>query len=123
MDKWFYELKKCLQEYYLPNEPPVVGWLCGSNSPAVWRQMDEAGSGQMVILGNKEPTLQEWQAAGVAHRLHEKKSITLPELTGFIILYGGFVYRPWGHIVPQSEDALKLGFPGSLKSWENNKPS
>ena len=44
--------------------------------------------------------------------------VSLPHLRGFIIVHDSFEERPWGVIVPQTEDALKLGFKSSLAEWQ-----
>ena len=73
----------------------------------------------MLILGNTEPTVAEWSAAGVEQR-GETQEILFAMLSGFIVLYGGFVLRPWGQIHANSADASAIGFPASLASWRRN---
>jgi hypothetical protein len=73
----------------------------------------------MLILGNSEPTREEWIAAGVEQR-GEMQVIRYLALNGFIVLYAGFMLRPWGRIHTTSQDALTLGFPASLNDWKRN---
>jgi hypothetical protein len=75
----------------------------------------------MLILGNRPPTNDDWIAAGVAQR-DEVQTIRRPMLNGLIVLYGGFIRRPWGGIHEADQDALTLGFPASLRSWQQNAP-
>lgn len=118
--QWITQLKEALRDHYDPaRNEDIVGYLRGTGSAAAWRQMDEAGRGQMIVLGNRPPTEEEWVAAGVAQRVGEV-TVTSAMLKGFMILYGGFMYRPWGHIVVPNEDVRTLGFPGSLGSWRRN---
>ena len=115
---WFNQLRQVLAAYYPAGQPmDVVGYLQGSANPMVWRTMTPRH--QMIILGSVPPSHEEWVAAGVAHR-GEIQTIRLAMLNGFIILYGGFMLRPWGSIHTTSQDALTLGFPGSLDSWRRN---
>jgi hypothetical protein len=68
---WFAQLRAVLQAYYLPGRPAdVVGYLRGNGSPGQWRSMATANPPhhQMLILGNTEPTNEEWSAAGVGQR-------------------------------------------------------
>ncbi len=118
---WFDQLKQALPGYYRPSGPPdVVGYLRGSVSPDVWRQMEKnQNRHQMIVLGNTQPTQKEWDAAGVGQR-GATQAVRLSSLTGFIVLYGGFMLRPWGAIHTASPDALTIGFPGSLQSWKRN---
>jgi hypothetical protein len=120
---WFTDLKKVLREHYDPAFPEdTVGFLRGSRNPAVWRSMDEdpRSASQMIILGNRRPSSAQWDRAGVGHR-GEEHEIKIDMLTGFIILYGGFmVDRPWGQISVFTKDAQTLGFPGALRSFERN---
>lgn len=117
---WFEQLKLCLPEYYKGGRSDVVGYLRGSASPLIWQQM-EARRPQMLILGNTEPNYEDWVAAGVPHKVGETRVVTFDLCVNFIILYAGFMRRPWGSIVTQSADALKA-FPGSLDSWKRNRP-
>ena len=119
---WFDQIRQVLPGYYRDNRPPeIVGYLRGSTSPMIWREM-EAGDrprNQMLILGNTEPTRDEWIAAGVEQRgeLHE---VRYAMLGGFIVLYAGFMFRPWGRIHTVSADAVSIGFPTSLNDWKRN---
>ena len=118
---WFQQLKEALSAYYDDSDPNIVGHLRGSASPSLWRTMAQRSSGQMIILGTQVPTKKEWEAAGVWQRPAEQV-ITIDQLSDFIILYGGFMYRPWGHITLCSTDAQNIGFPGSLTRWKRNDP-
>jgi hypothetical protein len=120
---WFDQIKAVLPGYYPASQPgDVVGYLRGSPSHAVWRLMQQGDRPrhQMIILGSVEPTRDEWIAAGVAQRLGEVQTIRIDMLNGFIILYGGFMYRPWGSIHFADADALTNGFPSSLNDWKRN---
>lgn len=74
----------------------------------------------MIVLGNRPPTAEDWGHAGVGQRNGEQHEIKLDDLAGFIVLYGGFPRRPWGHIVVPDDDVRTYGFPGSLRSWKTN---
>jgi len=118
---WFDQIRQALPDYYPDSgASDIVGYLRGSISPKVWRQMEtDQNRNQMLILGSTEPTLEEWTAAGVASRLDDGPSqvVRLNSLAGFIVLYGGFMLRPWGKICISDRDALNLGFPASIRSW------
>jgi hypothetical protein len=117
---WFAQIRQVLRDYYFPDRPAdIVGYLRGNDTPGQWRAMASAGYYQFLILGNTEPTPEEWVAAGVAQR-DSQSTITTGMLSGFIVLYGGFMLRPWGRIHTMSGDALTLGFPGSLRDWRVN---
>jgi hypothetical protein len=120
---WFEQVRRALPAYYPEvGDATIVGFLQGSASPAVWKQMaDIQGRHQMLILGNQEPNREDWMAAGVAQR-GSVQAIHIHDLGGWIVLYGGFVRRPWGQLHEITPDALTLGFPGSLQSWKNNTP-
>jgi hypothetical protein len=64
---WFDQLKQVLAAYYpAAGSPDVVGYLRGSVDPNVWRNMETANKrNQMVVLGSKRPTYDDWVAAGV----------------------------------------------------------
>jgi hypothetical protein len=117
---WFDELKAALPAFY-PGGPSdtIVGYLKGNSSPTEWRSMEAQGYQQMLILGTTPPTLKDWEAAGVAQR-GAQATIQISQLAGFIILYGGFVYRPWGKIFQIDDDALNIGFPSAIQSWKRN---
>jgi len=119
---WFPQVRQTLAAYYPASQPAdIVGYLQGSANPMVWRSMAQGSPArhQMLILGSVPPTQEEWIAAGVAQR-QEIQTIRLPALAGLIVLYGGFMLRPWGEIHPASHDALTLGFPAALASWQRN---
>jgi hypothetical protein len=121
---WFVQLRQALEAYYPPNRPTeIVGYLQGSDNPSVWRSMasEKPARQQMIVLGSIEPTREDWIAAGVAQR-QQVREIWLRSLSGMIVLYGGFVRRPWGKIFIADQDAIKLGFPSSLGSWRRNAP-
>ncbi|MGS4946537.1 hypothetical protein ACVDG3_13725 [Meridianimarinicoccus sp. RP-17] len=116
---WFDDLKKVLGDHYSSNHPAdVVGYLRGSKQPGVWRVMENAGRGQMIVLGNRPPTEKEWTAAGVNQR-SDQHAIAVTDLAGFRLLYGGFMYRPWGIIVPDYAEADRY-WPSQLQSWTRN---
>lgn len=118
---WIAQMKGVLGAHYdVAGDQSILGYYRGTAGPAVWRAMDQAGSGQMIILGNRPPTKEEWDAAGVGQRGGQEVIVKTHQMSGFIILYGGFMYRPWGHIVEMDNDALTLGFPGALRSWKAN---
>lgn len=114
---WFDDLKTTLPAWYAGGGN-IVGYLRGSASPSVWRSMERA-SGQMIVLGSKRPSKEEWDAAGVGQR-GEEQVITLDKLAGFIILYGGFMYRPWGHIYSLTPQTQATFTNSSLASWKRN---
>lgn len=117
---WFDDLKRCLAAHYdaaLPSD--TVGFLQGSDQPSVWRHMETRGSGQMIVLGNRPPTPAEWVAAGVARR-GMVQEIKLRALDGFFVIYGGFMYRPWGHIITHTPALEQSLYPASLQSWTYN---
>jgi hypothetical protein len=117
-------MRAVLAAYYLPGRPAdLVGYLRGNGSPGQWRSMASANPPhhQMLILGNTEPTNEEWTAAGVGQR-GARFAITTGMLSGFIILYGGFMLRPWGQIHIADNDARTIGFPAALRHWETNTP-
>jgi len=74
----------------------------------------------MLILGSLLPTNQEWSAAGVANR-GLIQTIRQKDLDGFIILYGGAVYRPWGSIGLLSAEALK-NYHLTIENFRRNLP-
>lgn len=121
---WFLQLKQALPAYYRTDRPSdIVGYLRGSVDPTVWRQMAATQNRhQMLILGNTEPTQDEWVAAGVAAR-GVSQAVRRSFLDGFIVLYGGFMLRPWGQIHAADNDAETIGFPASLASWKRNAPA
>ena len=95
---WFQQLRTTLAAYYPPGTPTdIVGFLQGSASPAVWRNMIASSRQQMIILGSTPPNQDDWVAAGVAQR-QEVRTVRLFDLNTFIIGYGGFIRRPWGKI-------------------------
>ncbi len=119
---WFDQVKQALPGYYRNDRPAdIVGYLRGSPNAMIWRQMEQGPRprNQMLILGNTEPTRDEWIAAGVEQR-GEAHVIRYATLNGFIVLYAGFMIRPWGRIHTASHDALTLGFPASLNDWKRN---
>ena len=119
---WFDQVKQVLPGYYVAGQPAdIVGYLRGSASPAIWRAMQQGNRprNQMLVLGNREPSREEWIAAGVEQR-GEQHVIRFAELTGFIVLYGGFMLRPWGRIHTISPEALTVGFAASLNDWRRN---
>lgn len=116
---WFDDLKTTLPTYY-PGGPTdtVVGYLRGSADPAVWQTMEMTRTAQAIMLGSVLPTKRDWDAAGVAQR-GDQQTITITMLAGFIVLYDGFMYRPWGKIFVKDDDATRT-FPHSLESWRRN---
>jgi hypothetical protein len=116
---WFDQLKQTLPAYYPPaGLPDVVGYLRGSIDPGVWRSMERAGRQQMLILGSKPPSAEDWVAAGVATRGADQV-VRLVSLTGFLVLYGGFSRRPWGKIFVSDAEGLAQ-FPKDLLTWKRN---
>lgn len=118
---WFDQLRRALQAYYPPGrDADIVGYLQGSDSPDVWRSMEMGTPSrqQMIVLGGVEPNQEEWVAAGVAQR-GQVREIRLTSLSGMIVLYGGFMLRPWGKIFIADNDAVR-GFPASLENSRRN---
>ena len=117
---WFDQMRRILSGYYPANRPSdIVGYLQGSASAGIWRSMEGANRHQKLVLGSIEPTRQDWIDAGVLQRA-DIQTIRLPVLSGFIVLYAGFPGRPWGELHTVTPDAINLGFPSSLQSWERN---
>jgi hypothetical protein len=119
----FDQIKAVLPSCYPANRPAdIVGDLRGSGSQVIWRLMQQGDRPrhQMIILDSVEPTKEEWIAAGIEQRLGELQTIRLAALNGFIVLYGGFMFRPWGSIHLATADALAIGFPSSLNNWRQN---
>ncbi len=124
MDRWFEQLRAVLHDYYPANQPQdIVGYLRGSKSPEVWRQMrDDRQRHQMLLLGSVPPTEADWAAAGVAAR-GTTATVFLRDLNGLIVLYAGFmVTRPWGQIYPLTPEALQHYQTGTLDSFRRNLP-
>ena len=98
------------------------GRSAGIRSQVIWRLMQQRARPrhQMIILGSVKPTQEEWIAAGVEQRLGELQTIRLAALNGFIVLYSGFTFRPWGSIHLATADALAIGFPSSLNNWRQS---
>lgn len=120
---WFEQLRQALSSYYpAGGDRTIVGYLQGSSSPHVWAQMERTQSRhQMLILGSEPPTPQDWVAAGVNQR-GSVQVIRIGTLGGWVVLYGGFMRRPWGELHEATPDALTIGFPGSLQRWRMNAP-
>jgi hypothetical protein len=119
---WFQQLRTTLAAYYPAGTPAdVVGYLQGSATPAVWRNMIANGRQQMIILGSTPPNQDDWVAAGVAQR-HEVRAIRQADLNTFIIAYGGFIRRPWGKIFTLSPDLLRDYDRLVLANFRNNMP-
>jgi hypothetical protein len=120
---WFEQLRQVLAEYYpAAADQDIVGYLQGSASPDVWLEMAFVrNKHQMLILGNLPPTAQDWSVAGVAQRGNVQE-IRIGDLNGWIVLYGGFMGRPWGELHQADDDALNIGFPSSLRRWRRNAP-
>src|SRR5690606_14077092 len=114
---WLDEIKAVLPGWYSSERPDdVVGYLQGSKQPSVWLEMAvQRNRHQMMLMGNIEPTKQEWEAAGVMHR-GQVQTVSVSDLQGFVILYGGFMLRPWGQIYVGSASPEAL--QSSLASWK-----
>ncbi len=54
----------------------IVGWRRGSDNPAMWKSGES-----MLILGDEEPSSEDWEAAGVSWRTGETKKLWLSYLT------------------------------------------
>jgi hypothetical protein len=116
---WFDQLKLALPAYYPPGGlPNVAGYLRGSKDPSIWRSMQATNRNQMIILGSKPPSLEDWSAAGVGQR-GNTQTITFSDLSGFIVIYGGFIRRPWGKIYVMDAQLLQ-SFPTQIDSWKRN---
>jgi hypothetical protein len=115
----FFDLKQALPAYYPAGGlPDVVGYLGGSIDPSVWRSMEKSGRQQMLILGSKTPTLEDWVAAGVAARATDQV-VRVGNLSVFIVLYRGFSRRPWGKIFIADAAGL-VQFPKDLLTRKRN---
>jgi hypothetical protein len=122
MAQWFDQLRATLRDYYPQDgSANIVGYLRGSPDPNVWRIMKfQQERHQMIILGSTPPTKEEWSAAGVGNR-GETQTIRLNDLDGFIVMYAGFVLRPWGRIEELSAELLRT-YSNTLSSFERNRP-
>ena len=117
---WFDDLKTAMPAFYPGGvTDSIVGYLRGNSTPAQWRSMEASGYQQMIILGSMPPTQQDWVAAGVGQR-GMQSAIQIGQLTGFIVLFGGFPQRPWGKIFVVDKDALTIGFPASIRQWKQH---
>jgi len=122
MPYWIDQLRAVLSDYYPQDGPAdVVGYLRGSPDPNVWRLMlAQRQRHQMLILGSLPPSAEEWSAAGVSQR-GEVQTIRLNDLSGFIVLYGGAVLRPWGQIAVLSNEALQH-YQATIENFRRNLP-
>ena len=122
MAYWFDQLREVLRDFYPQGSPAdVVGYLQGSADPNVWRLMlSQRQRAQQMILGSVLPSNKEWSAAGVANR-GQIQTIHLRDLNGFIVLYDGVVFRPWGRIELLSDEALKH-YHTTIESFRRNLP-
>lgn len=115
---WFARLTQCLAPYYpADHESDIVGYLRGSASTATWRTM-LSHRPQMLVLGNVPPSRNQWIAAGVADRYPEA-TIRLDEMAGWGVVYVGFMYRPWGSLVPLSDPRFGQ-YADQLERWRRN---
>jgi len=91
---WLDQLRGVLRDFYPPDVPAdVVGYLKGSGDPNVWRLMALQQKPQHLILRSLLPTRETWVAAGKPGQ-DPIQTIHARTLDGFIVLYGGFIYRP-----------------------------
>lgn len=120
---WFDKLRQVLSAYYPASPQDIVGYLQGSKDPMVWYRMLMGGRQQMIVLGSVEPIAKEWEAAGVAQR-GAVQVITLNDLAanGFMIVYGGFVLRPWGKIIRFDKKVEDSYEQNTLSNFRRNTP-
>ena len=119
---WLARIRTALPEFYPPDRPTdIVGYLRGSKSAHVWMSMDATrGRHQMLLMGSLPPNKREWDAAGVSQRADETQEITENDLKGFMIVYGGFILRPWGEIHAFDAAAADRVLDTALQSWRRN---
>ncbi len=121
---WFEQLRAALGAYYTAaGSADVVGYLRGSNDPAVWKQMLKSGKEQMLILGNTPPSDADWNAAGVSQRgSGATQPVRLGDLNGLIITYGGMFGRPWGKISQLSVETFRSYGSITIPQFTRNLP-
>jgi|HubBroStandDraft_1064217.scaffolds.fasta_scaffold09699_3 hypothetical protein len=116
------KLREVLCDYYpADGAADVVGYLKGSGDPNVWRLMARQQQPQMVVLGSLPPTPEDWVAAGKPSAQDPVQTIHTKDLDGFIILYGGFVRRPWGRIELVDADATRYYQASTIDNFRNNR--
>lgn len=115
-------LREVLCDYYPADGPAdVVGYLKGSGDPNIWRVMARQQQPQLMVLGSLPPTQEDWVAAGKPSTQDPIQTIHTKDLDGFIILYGGFVRRPWGRIELVDADATKYYQSSTIDNFRNNR--
>jgi hypothetical protein len=119
------QLRGVLSDYYPPDGPAgVLGYLKGSGDPNVWYVMSSQNEAQHMILGNLPPTQEDWMAAGKPSNLDQIQTIytdLFDKDPRLVVLYGGFVRRPWGRIELLDADALKYYQSATIDSFRRNK--
>ena len=117
---WIPLMKAACGAHYSPTGPSdVLGYYRGTGGAATWRAMDAADQAQMVILGNKPPTPQDWVDAGGGQCAGQDVILRAADLQGFIIGYAGFPRRPWGYIWVFSPD-IQNRYAGIADNWRRN---
>jgi len=119
---WLDQLRQVLRDFYPPDGPAdVVGYLKGSGDPNVWSLMALRQKPQHLILGSLPPTRETWVAAGKPGQ-DPIQTIHTRDLDRLIVLYGGFIYRPWGRIELLDAEALKYYQSSTIDSFRRNRP-
>lgn len=126
MAYWLDQLRGVLSDYYPPDGPAgVLGYLRGSGDPNVWHVMALQNKFQHMILGSLPPATEDWVAAGKPSSKDPIQTIRTADIDKdprFIILFGGFVRRPWGRIELLDADALKYYQSTTIDRFRYNKP-
>jgi hypothetical protein len=115
------KLREVLGDYYpADGAADVVGYLKGSGDQNVWRVMAMQQQPQMIVLGSLPPTQEDWVAAGKPSTQEAIQTIHTKDLDGFILIYGGFVRRPWGRIELVDADAIKCYQSSTIDRFRRN---
>jgi hypothetical protein len=118
--QWMIELRKVLSNFYPAEGPPdLLGYLKGSGNPDDWRIKAMQKKPQFMILGNVQPTAQDWVDAGKPGT-DPIQTIYPGDLNGLIILYGGGRPRPWGRIEIVDNEALQHYQSATIDNFRRN---
>jgi hypothetical protein len=120
---WLDQLREVLRDFYPPDGPAdVLGYLKGSGDPNVWRLKALQNKPQLLILGSIPPSTREWEAAGKPGSDQIQTILNTHMSGGFIVLYGGMIYRPWGRIEIVDDDALKHYQSATINTFRRQIP-
>lgn len=115
------KLRAVLADYYPADGPAdVVGYLKGSGDANIWRVMAMQNQPQMIVLGSNPPAQEDWVAAGKPLAQDPIQTVHAGDLEGFILIYGGFVRRPWGRIELADADAIKYYQSSTIDRFRRN---